>query len=212
MKKRIEVETDERDIPHPEANTREDQESAADRSATDTAPNADITVPLPSPETEADAGEPQESTIPASRFLRLQADFENFRKRTLREKSEWYQRANENLLEELLPVLDHFEIGLQKAREHHADQSVVDGFNLVYEQLMAVLTKCGLSEVNARGDLFDPHQHEAITYMPSNDVPAETVMEQTRKGYKLGEKLIRPAQVVVSSGNPEMTIQPGESV
>jgi molecular chaperone GrpE len=66
--------------------------------------------------------------------------------------------------------------------------------------------------VNARGDLFDPHQHEAITYMPSNDVPAETVMEQTRKGYKLGEKLIRPAQVVVSSGNPEMTIQPGESV
>ena len=151
--------------------------------------------PLPDPaETE---------TVPRSQFVRLQADFDNFRKRTRREQGEWYQRANENLIEELLPILDHFEMGLQTAHAHPTETSVIDGFQLVNDQLRSVLTKFGLSAIEAKGEVFDPHQHEAITYMPSPDYPAETVMEQTRRGYRLSGKLIRPAQVVVSSGPSE---------
>ncbi|NCC50167.1 MAG: nucleotide exchange factor GrpE [Spartobacteria bacterium] len=159
--------------------------------AQDAAPEIEILPPE-----EAD-------TVPRSQFVRLQADFDNFKKRTRREQSEWYQRANENLVEEILPALDHFEMGLQTARAHQTESAVVDGFQLVYDQLMSVLTKFGLSPVDAAGALFDPHQHEAVTYLPSPNVPAETVIDQTRRGYRLGEKLIRPAQVVVSSGAPD---------
>jgi len=149
--------------------------------------------------------EPAEETetVPRSQFIRLQADFDNFRKRTRREQDEWYQRANENLIEELLPILDHFEMGLQTARAHPTETSVIDGFQLVNDQLKSVLAKFGLSAIEAKGEIFDPHQHDAVTYMPSTDYPADTVMEQARRGYRLGEKLIRPAQVVVSSGLPE---------
>lgn len=135
------------------------------------------------------------------RHLRLQADFENFRRRTHRERAEAQARAHEELMRNLVPVLDHFEIGLRSAAEHGADASILSGFELVQNELMRVLERAGLVAVEARpGDPFDPHLHEAVTHAPSDQHPPDTVLQQTRRGYRLGPVLIRPAQVVVSSG------------
>jgi molecular chaperone GrpE len=133
-------------------------------------------------------------------FVRLQADFANFRNRTQRERIELYQRANEDLLLEILPVLDHYEMGLQTAEQHQADKAVVDGFKLVFDQFQNVLDKFNLKPINAVGEVFDPHKHEALTHMPSDEFPAETCSNQIRRGYLFGDKLLRAAQVVVSSG------------
>jgi molecular chaperone GrpE len=135
-------------------------------------------------------------------LLRLQADFDNFRKRQVRERAEWITRANEDLFLELLPVLDHYEMGLKSAEDHQTDCSVTEGFKLVYNQLLDLLEKHNVSPIASIGEAFDPHVHEALTHLPS-DKPAETVIEQVRRGYKLGDKLLRAAQVVVSSGPPE---------
>jgi molecular chaperone GrpE len=134
------------------------------------------------------------------RLLRLQADFDNFRKRTQREREHLRRTANSDLVEELLPVLDHFEMGLANARRHEANASVLDGFELVYDQLMGALKQSGLEPVVAAGEVFDPHVHEAITHLPSEEHPADTVITETRRGYRLGDQLLRASQVVVSSG------------
>ena len=134
-------------------------------------------------------------------LLRLQADFDNFRKRTQREKGEMFLFANESIFLEMLPAIDHFEMGLKSAEEHKTDCSVTEGFKLVYDQLLDLLKKFNVTPIEAIGETFDPHRHEALTHMPSEE-PAETVIEEVRRGYLLGEKLLRAAQVVVSSGKP----------
>lgn len=144
------------------------------------------------------------------RLLRLQADFDNFRKRMIRERQEWTQRAIEDLLQELLPVLDHFEMGLQTAEKHETDPAVQDGFRMVYAQLLASLKKSGLEVVEAEGKPFDPHLHEAITHVPTPDHEPDMVISQTRRGYLLGQRLLRAAQVVISSTPPELAPEAGE--
>ena len=134
------------------------------------------------------------------RLLRLQADFENFKKRTHRERGELVRRAAENLMTELLPILDHFELGFDNASNHEANPAVVEGFRIVYDQMVSGLKKHGLEPIDAMGQAFDPHLHEAITHLPSEDRPADSVIQQTRRGYMLGDRLLRAAQVVVSSG------------
>jgi molecular chaperone GrpE len=134
------------------------------------------------------------------RLLRLQADFENFKKRTHRERGELVRRAAENLMTELLPILDHFELGFENASNHEANPAVVEGFRIVYDQMVSGLKKHGLEPIDAMGQAFDPHLHEAITHLPSEDRPADSVIQQTRRGYMLGDRLLRAAQVVVSSG------------
>ena len=135
-------------------------------------------------------------------ILRLQADFDNFRKRTQRERGELFQLANETLFLEMLPVIDHFEMGFKSAESHQTDSSVVEGFRIVYNQLLDVLKKFNVTAIEAIGESFDPHRHEAILHMAS-DKPAETVIEQVRRGYLMGDKLLRAAQVIVSSGAAE---------
>ena len=134
------------------------------------------------------------------RILRLQADYDNFRKRTIRDRDEQSARANADLILEILPVMDHFELGLREARAHKADMGVVDGFQLIYDQFMAVLLRMGLAPISAEGQLFDPNFHEAITHVPSDEYPADIVITETRRGYRLGDKLLRASQVIVSGG------------
>ncbi len=176
-----------------------EKKSKKDSSVPDNEEESAVDTPGSSQE---DKSGPEEEKHEA-RLLRLQADFENFRKRISRERDEWYQNANEELIIALLPVLDHFEMGLHTAEKHRVDQSVIDGFRMVYSQLEQTLSTFRLEPIDADGKDFDPHQHEAITYVPSEEHPVDTVIAQTRRGYKLGEKLIRPAQVVVSSGSSE---------
>jgi molecular chaperone GrpE len=133
-------------------------------------------------------------------LLRLRADFDNFRKRTVRERSELYQRANEDLMEEILPVIDHIELALHSADEHGEDDAFVHGVKMVAEQLQSVLGRFGLKPIDAEGADFDHNLHEAISYLPSEDVPANKIVAQTRRGYLLGSKLLRATQVVVSGG------------
>ena len=170
-------------------------------------PAVDPVHPLPedvpaAPAEAAAAAEPQPSPeeVLQDRLLRLQADFENYRKRMDREKKDWIAFANEKLVLELLPVLDHFELGLADSAKNGAPAAFVEGFQLICNQLRAALEKAGVQAIDAEGAAFDPHVHEAITHLPSDDVPADHVVVQTRRGYKLGDKLLRAAQVVVSSG------------
>ena len=141
-----------------------------------------------------------------NQLLRLQADFDNFRKRTQRERNELFLFANESLFLEMLPVIDPFEMGFKSAEEHQTDCSVTEGFRMVYNQLLEVLKKFNVTAIDTVGEPFNPHRHEAILHMPS-DKPAETVLEQVRRGYMLGDKLLRAAQVIISSGPAEQAEQ-----
>ena len=176
------------------------------------AEEANLPVPGPVPVTDSEAAapvappetpaEPQRTPeeILQDRLLRLQADFENYRKRMEREKKDWIAFAAEKLLLELLPVLDHFELGLADSAKSGAPAAFTEGFQLVCNQFRAALEKAGVQAIVAEGVAFDPNLHEAITHLPSDTVPEGHVAAQTRRGYKLGDKLLRAAQVVVSSG------------
>ncbi len=159
----------------------------------------------PSPKaakTPKTAEAPQEPVVD-DRFLRLQADFENFRKRTLREKEELYHRANTELMEELLSVLDHQDLAFSSLTDEVKADPVVQGFKLVSDQLVTALGKFGLTPIDAEGQDFDPNVHEAVSHLPSADVKENCVIVQTRRGYMLANRLLRAAQVVVSSGAPD---------
>jgi len=155
----------------------------------------------PSKKAQAKAAEKEEAPPPVDdSYLRLQADFDNYRKRVLREKEDIHKRANRDIMEELLPVIDHIELAFTSAGESHQHDPVVEGFRLVADQLMGVLSKFGLVPIEAAEQEFDPNVHEAILHMPSDDVAENFIVSQARGGYKLGERLLRASQVVVSSG------------
>ena len=132
--------------------------------------------------------------------LRSQADFENYKKRSAREKEEAIKYANSSLLERLVGILDNFELGLAAAKEQGADSSIYSGMVLVQKQLNDLLAENGLQPIEAEGKTFDPNLHEAIAHEPSSEFPEETVVRQARRGYRYKDRLLRPAKVVVSSG------------
>src|SRR6266403_6221480 len=132
--------------------------------------------------------------------LRSQADFENYKKRSAREKEEAIKYANKSLLERLVGIIDNFELGLAAAKEQSADSPIYSGLVLVQKQLSDLLAENGLQPIEAEGKTFDPNLHEAIAHEPSNEYPEEIVMRQTRRGYRFKDRLLRPAKVVVSSG------------
>lgn len=131
--------------------------------------------------------------------LRSQADFENYKKRAAREKEEAIKYANSSLLERLVAIVDNFELGLEAAKGEGEQSPVYSGMTLVWKQLNDFLTENGLQPIEAEGKKFDPNLHEAIAHQPS-DLPEETIIRQTRRGYRFKDRLLRPSQVVVSSG------------
>ena len=132
--------------------------------------------------------------------MRSQADFENYKKRSAREKEDAIKYANKSLLEKLVSIVDHFELGLDAAKGEGEKSPVYSGMNLVLKQLQDFLAENGLQPIEAVGQKFDPNVHEAIAHQPSDDVPEEYVISQTRRGYKYKDRLLRPSAVVVSSG------------
>lgn len=134
------------------------------------------------------------------RLLRTAADFENFKKRVVREKQEAIKFANEGLLTKLLPVLDSLDLAVAAAQTaaSGANQSLQEGVNMVSRQLRSVLAEAGLEEVDAAGKPFDPHLHEAISQRETPEVPHDHVVQQLRKGYRLRGRLLRPASVIVA--------------
>ena len=133
------------------------------------------------------------------RLLRLAADFENYKKRAAREREEYVAHANARLLSELLPVIDDLERALSAA-EQHEEAQLEDGVRLVHRALSEALRKEGLTEIATEGP-FDPHVHEALLSQPS-EAPEGDVIQVLQKGYELGDRVLRPARVVVSAGAP----------
>jgi molecular chaperone GrpE len=134
------------------------------------------------------------------RLLRTTADFDNFKKRAAREKQDAIKFANENLLQKLIPVLDTFDMALAATQngKTEAVQSLQTGVNMVYQQLRTALLDAGLEEVDATGKPFDPNLHEAVSQQETSDAPEGQVVQQLRKGYKLRDRLLRPATVIIA--------------
>jgi len=134
---------------------------------------------------------------------RTAADLENFRKRAAREREESLRYANQSLLEELLPVLDNFEMGMQAAAQEEGSMIYV-GMEMVRKQLAEFLANSGVREIEAEGKPFDPNLHDAVSQEVAEDVEEGTVLRVARRGYLLRERLLRPASVVVAkSGDGE---------
>lgn len=132
--------------------------------------------------------------------LRSQADFDNYKKRAAREKEEALKYANSSLLERLIAIVDNFELGLSAAKAEGEGSPIYSGMSMVLKQLTDFLAENGLQPIDAEGQKFDPNLHEAIAHEPSAAVPEGTIIRQTRRGYRLKDRLLRPSSVVVSSG------------
>ena len=131
---------------------------------------------------------------------RVAAEFENYRKRVARDQESLVARAHERLVKELLPVLDDLERALAAAEEHE-EAKLEEGVRLVHRELAAALQREGLAEIDTDGQ-FDPHVHEALLSQPS-DAEEGSVIEVVQKGYTLGDRVVRPARVVVAAPKPE---------
>ncbi|MCM1010270.1 MAG: nucleotide exchange factor GrpE [Fusobacterium sp.] len=132
-------------------------------------------------------------------YVRLAADFDNYRKRQAQERENLLKYGSENALKKMIEVLDNFERG-QKALEKVEDcQTVKDSFNLVHKQVLETLEKLGLEAIDTEGKEFDPNFHDAVMQTPNNDVPEHTILNELQKGYKLGDKVLRPALVNVAT-------------
>jgi len=133
------------------------------------------------------------------RLLRKQAEFENFKKRIDREKSEYVQFASADLMKEMLNALDSFDLAIRNAAaETKGGGNMLRGFELIYKQLQDTLTRFGLKPLEAKGKKFDPNFHQAVSTKATNEVEENTVIEEMRKGYTLNGRLLRPAMVTVS--------------
>jgi len=132
------------------------------------------------------------------RYVRAVAELDNYRKRVARERTEVIQQANERLIRELLPVLDNFEAALTTAGNATQLEAFKAGVAMIHNQLRQVLAAAGVQEIDATGQPFDPALHEAVAHQETRDVPEGHVLQQTRKGYRLNGRLLRPASVVVA--------------
>lgn len=132
-------------------------------------------------------------------LLRTTADMDNFKKRAARERQDAIKYANESMLERILPVLDNFDMALAAASAPNTTlQSLQAGVSMIQQQLRGAVAESGLEEIDATGKPFDPNLHEAISQQETNDVPEGQVVQQVRKGYKLRDRLLRPASVIVA--------------
>lgn len=132
------------------------------------------------------------------KYVRLAADFDNFRKRSLKDREEAHQFGHQNLVKELLPSVDNLERAIAHARASEEAGGLLEGVELVYRELEAALAKHGVVAIDPKGQPFDPALHEAMSQMPDASVPPNTVLEVFQKGYQLRARLLRPARVVVS--------------
>ncbi|MBA2173542.1 nucleotide exchange factor GrpE [Halobacillus locisalis] len=133
-----------------------------------------------------------------NRLLRLQADYDNFRRRTQKEKEADRKYRSQSLVEELVPVLDNFHRALQVEVDGESAQKFADGMKMVYDQFQAALDKEGVEEIPAQGEPFDPNLHQAVMQVEDENYDSNIVVEELQKGYRLKDRVIRPAMVKVN--------------
>ncbi|PTY05037.1 nucleotide exchange factor GrpE [Verrucomicrobia bacterium LW23] len=192
-------------------------------------PAVEVPVESVAPEAEAPAPAPTPTEITISakrlselenaaakavelqdRLLRTQADWDNYRKRAIREKEEAVRYANGSLLEQLFPILDNYEMGMAAATTATDVKTLAFGFEMVKTQLINFLRDNGVETIDDVGKPFNPNLHEAIGQLESSDAAPDTVVKQLRKGYKLKDRLLRPATVMVAKA-PEAASTPAAS-
>ena len=137
------------------------------------------------------------------RYLRVQAEYANYRNRTEREKSDIYQRAGESIVKNLLEVKDNFERALSSVTDEEKELSFYQGVEMVANQFGEILVDNGLKEIEAMGSPFDPNQHQAVMQMADEEAEPNHVIQVLQKGYQYGEKVLRPSMVVVSKHKEE---------
>lgn len=151
----------------------------------------------PDPAAQLDARD-RECAEAKDRYLRLAAEFENYKKRAQRDQVDYTRFAAEKIIKELLPVVDNLERAVAHARSAGADASIVDGVDLTVRQFLDVLQKFGCVPIEAVGKPFDPTFHQALSQVESADHEADTVLEEAQRGYLLHGRLLRPSLVTVS--------------
>jgi molecular chaperone GrpE len=141
----------------------------------------------------------QESNEAYDRFLRVSAEFENFKKRSFREMSDFKKFANESLLKEMLPIVDNLELALSSLNEKgNPESGLREGVELTLKEILKTLEKFGVKPIEALEKVFDPNFHQAVMQEESEDYPEQTVLKELQKGYLIHDRLLRPAMVVVS--------------
>ena len=138
-----------------------------------------------------------------SRLAYLAAEFDNYRKRAAREKEAIVSFGNERILLAILPFLDNLERAITLSGSSGEESALLSGVRMTYDQILAELRKFGLEQISAVGDPFDPNLHEAIARVPWEGKPEGTVLAESRKGYLLNGRLLRPSQVTVAHGAPQ---------
>lgn len=133
-----------------------------------------------------------------NQYIRLAADFDNYRKRHEQEKEALLKYGAENTLKKMIEVLDNFERGLKAIETVEDCEKVKECYNLAYKNFTDVLIKAGLETIKAEGEEFDPNFHEAVMQTPTSDKPEHTIVAELQKGYKLGDKVLRPTLVNVA--------------
>lgn len=156
----------------------------------------------PEPEEELDPLEKAQSEAAEwrERAMRTQAELENFRKRMTRERGEAIQYANARLFESLLPILDNFEMGLKAAKNESEESMIFQGMNMVFRQVQDFLQDNGVTALEVEGEVFDPNLHEAVEQQFSDEVEEGRIIAVLRRGFRLNERLLRAANVIVSKG------------
>jgi molecular chaperone GrpE len=168
----------------------------------------------PAGEVLPEAEEPGEEEVPAgqegdeldrvkSRLAYLAAEFDNYRKRVAREQEAIVSFGNERILLAILPFLDNLERAISQSRAAGTEGALLAGVRMTYDQILAELRKFGLEQISAIGELFDPNLHEAIARVPWEGKPEGMVLAESRKGYLLNGRLLRPSQVTVAQGAPD---------
>ncbi len=133
-----------------------------------------------------------------NRFMRLQADFNNYKKRVEKEKETIYAYATEELMTELLTVLDNFDRALSSANDKEKDSALYEGVKMISDQFLVALKKAGLEEIDALNQKFDPNLHHGVAQEESDEYDEDTILQVFQKGYKLKDKVIRPSMVKIS--------------
>ena len=145
----------------------------------------------------------QEMVDARDMMLRLAAELDNYKKRTVKERQSLIKYASQSIIQELIPILDNFERAIESATKSRDFDSFLEGVELIFRQMYDALERKGVSKIEALGKAFDPNIHEAIAQVATEECPENTVIEELQKGYMLYDRVIRPSRVAVSCGIKE---------
>jgi molecular chaperone GrpE len=177
-------------------------------SAEEAAPDGDATA-AELAESASSAGEQQPQSLEVElkavqdRYLRLAAEFENYKKRVQKDQAEYTQYAHERLLRELLPVLDNLQRALQHAQQPGGTNGLIEGVELTCKQYLEVLSRFGVKPIPSVGLPFDPAVHQAVATVDPKGQAPNTIVEEYEKGYYLHDRVLRPATVTVAASGPD---------